>query len=198
MMKPSRKLLFGKTLLLAFAATIVAVTLLVYLTGLTSHRSVLDNAVISLSILAICFFIFLTVCLFNGLNVLDNYSHKLQIKWRKATVSLPENSWGIGDAPTDLPDIGDGLEGIIIGIVVWIFFTVLLVILLFVFQAIVWLSLVILTIAIYWVFIRSLKLIFSKSPQCQNDLPKSAVFAFAYTVLYIGWIYGVIFASTLF
>ena len=201
-MKPTRKLLFGKTLLLAFLATIAVISLLVYLTGLSSHRSVLDNAVISLTVLAICFFVFLTICLFNGLNVLDNYSHKLQIRWRKATKNLPEGGW-IGDAATgsssmELPDVGDGLEGVIAGILLWILFTIVMVLLLFVFQAVLWLFVVLFTIVIYWVFIRSLKLIFSKSPQCHNDLPKSVFYALGYTSLYVGWIYGILYVTTLF
>jgi len=157
---------------------------------------------ISLTILAIFFFVFLAICLFNGLNVLDNYSHKLQIQWRKATKNLPESGWiddaAPGSSSMELPDVGDGLEGVIVGILLWILFTILMVILLFVFQAILWLSVVLFTIATYWVFIRSLKLIFSKSPQCHNDLPKSVLYALGYTALYVGWIYGIVFATTLF
>ncbi len=197
-MRNSRKLLFGKTLLLAFIATISITILLVYLSGLTSHRSILDNSIISLSILAISFFLFLTFGLYNGLNVFDNYSHKLQLSWKNAKKRMPD-SWGSNfTGTTDIPDVGDGIGGIIVGVILWIIFTLALVILLFLLQAIVWLTFVLIAIAIYWIIIRGLKLIFSKSTECQNDLAKSVTYAFGYTTLYVGWIYGVIYASTLF
>jgi hypothetical protein len=196
-MKNLRKLLFGKTLLIAFIATISITILLVYLSGLTSHRSILDNSLISLSILAISFFFFLTFGLYNGLNVYDNYSHKLQLSWKNATKRMPH--WGSNfTGTTDIPDVGDGIGGIIVGVILWIIFTIALVILLILFQAIVWSTFVIIAIAIYWIIIRGLKLIFSKSTECQNDLAKSVTYAFGYTTLYVGWIYGVIYASTLF
>ncbi len=191
--------MFGKTLLLAFLGTAAIIILLVYLSGLTSHRSIVDNALISLSILALCFFLFLTFGLYNGLNVIDNYSHKLQIIWRKASRKLPDGSWAKDvTANAEIPDAGDGIGGIILGIVLWIVMSILLVVLLIAFQAVVWITIILLSITIYWILIRALKLVFSKSEVCQNDLPKSIVYAFGYTALYIGWIYGIILASTLF
>lgn len=198
-MKASRKLLFGKTLLVVFIATIVVTVLLVYLTGLTSHRSIIDNALISLTILAICFFLFLSYTLYNGLDVNDNYSHKLHFMWKRATTELPESTWArevVSNA--EIPDVGDGLAGIILGIVLWILFSIVLVFLLVAFQAIVWITIVLVAIAIYWVLIRGLKLVFSKSEICQGNLTKSTLYALAYTTFYIGWIYVIILLSVLF
>jgi len=199
MIKTTRKLLFGKTLFIAFAVTIIITILLVYLTGLQSHRAIMDNALISFSILAFCFFLFLFIGLYNGLNVIDNYSHKLEIMWRKAKDNLPDDTFS-GDSMdiSGFSDAGDDIGGIIVGIIFWIIFSIILVTLLITFQAVIWLSIIWLTMAIYWIIIRGLKLVFSKSQKCQNDLVKSLLYAFGYTTLYIGWIYGVIFISTLF
>lgn len=198
-MKSSKKLLFGKTLLIAFLGTIVITVLSVCLTGLTSHRSILENSIISLSILALCFFIFLTFGLFNGLNVLDNYSHKLQLKWRTALrKDHGDGSWVPDFGDVEAPDLGDGIGGIILGILLWIIVTIIVVWLLITLQAVVWLTMIILVAAIYWILIRALKLIFSKSTECEDDFLKSVTYATGYTILYIGWIYGVVYATTLF
>ncbi len=197
-MKTSKKLFFGKTLLIAFIATIITTVLLVYLTGLTTHRSILDNSLISLTILAVCFFLFLVLGLYNGLNVVDNYSHKLQMKWRKATQKLPDSSWASdAAASTEIPAVGDDIGSVILGIVLWIVFTIVLVFLLVALQAVIWITFLLIAVAIYWVLIRALKLVFSKSEVCQNDLSMSMAYAFGYTLLYVGWIYGVILATTL-
>ena len=197
-MKSSRKLLFGKTLLIAFLGTVIITILSVYLSGITSHRSILENSVISLSILALCFFLFLAVGLYSGLNVLDNYSHKLKMVWRKALKKDYGSNWIPDVGSIEPPDLGDGIGGIILGILLWILVTIVLVWLLISLQAIVWLTMIISVVGIYWVLIRALKLIFSKSSECEGDLVKSITYAFGYTVLYIGWIYGVVYATTLF
>jgi hypothetical protein len=196
--KQTKKLLFGRTLLIAFIITITITILLVFLTGLSSHRSILSNSLISLAILSACLFIFLVFGLYNGLNVYDNYSHKLQLSWRRAKKRLPD-SWASGfTGDTDIPDIGDGIGGVILAIILWIVISIALVFLLIFLQAVVWLTLILLAIAIYWIIIRAFKLIFSNSSVCENDLPKSISYAFFYTLLYAGWIYGIIYIASIF
>lgn len=197
-MKSSKKLLYGKTLLIAFLGTVLITILSVYLTGLSSYRSILENSIISLSILALCFFSFLTFGLYNGLDVLDNYSHKLQLKWRRVLNRDHGDSWLPDFGNVEAPDIGDGIGGIILGILIWIVVTILLVWLLISLQAILWLTMIIFIAAIYWVLIRALKLIFSKSSECEGDFLKSVTYATGYTMLYTGWIYGVIYATGFF
>lgn len=194
-MKKTRKLLFGKTLLIAFVATIITTVLLVFLTGLPSHRSILDNTLLSVSIHGLCFFVFITFGLFTGLNVYDNFSHKLELKWNKSKKSGPDLFIEI---PSFDPDIGEGLEEILVGILLWFLFTIAMFVLMFVFSTIVWVSSILLIIAIYWLMIRGLKLVFSKSTECENNFPKSFAYAFGYTVLFVGWLYGIVFVTTLF
>lgn len=197
-MKDTRKLLSGKTLLIALLSTISVTILLVFVSGLTTHRSFLENAVISLTVLAIFLFLFLTFGLYNGLNVYDNYSHKLQLTWKNASKQMP-GSWAsdiVGNMGA--PEIdGDGIGGIIVGIILWIIFSILLIILLVFLHAIVWATFTLLLIAIYWIMIRSLKLIFTKSPECESDLTKSVTYGLGYSILYVGWIYAIIYLSIL-
>ena len=189
--KTKRKLLFGKTLLIAFAATIVVVVLLVYITGLSTHRSILHNAWISATILAIGFFLFLSRGLYIGLNVVDDYSHKLQIYWKKR-----RKSNAILDANPHLGDFPDAGDSIIGAIIMWIFMTLALIMLLALFEVVIWAALLLMLLAIYWIFIRALKLVFSKSSECEGDLVKSCTYAFGYTLFYVGWLFLVIFIST--
>ena len=195
MKKTTQKLLFGKSLLIAFVSTIVVTILTVFLSGLTSHRSLLENAFISLTVLAICFLFFIAFGLYNGLNVYDNYSHKLQLKWRKAW--KPDNELVPDTSLNFDASFGDDLGGVILGILLWVVVSIVLVFLFFVLQAFLWLTLLFLALAIYWIMIRALKLIFHKSTECEGDLSKSIAYALGYTLLYLGWIYGVIYASTL-
>lgn len=191
-MKNSRKLLYGKTLFLAAIPTLIIVTLLVYLTGLESHRSIIDNSLISSTIIATTFFTFITIGLYNGLNVIDNYSNKLKLTWKNAKRSVKENEFaGNIDFPSMEADN-------IFGAIVLFFFVALAIIFLIAFIVpFLWVSIVFLTVAIYWIMIRSLKLIFSRSRYCENNLLKSLGYALLYTALYTGWIYGVIYLSTI-
>ncbi|UII31348.1 hypothetical protein LVD17_23940 [Fulvivirga ulvae] len=85
--KISKKLFFGKTILITASVTLVITILIVYITGLASHRTIIENSFISLSILCIALFTFVTTGLYNGFNVYDDLSHKLKFKWRGNTIS---------------------------------------------------------------------------------------------------------------
>ena len=173
----SRKLFFGKTLLIGF------------------HRAILNNAIISLTVLWISFFLFVTIGLFNGFDVRDDLSHKLQIKWRGTGLNL--DTYSLSESPFSI-DVGDGLEGVLVSIVLWIVATIVFLLFLILMEFVLWATLLALVMLIYWVLIRAMKLIFSKSQECQNDLPKSIYYALVYTTLYVGWLYGVIYLSSVF
>jgi hypothetical protein len=195
--KKNRKLFFGKTLLIAFVATLLITVVVVYITGISSHRAILDNAIISLTVLWGAFFLFVTIGLFNGFDIKDDLSHKLHIKWRGTgfnvnTHSIPENPISF-DVET-----GDGIEGCLASIVLWIVATIAFLVFLIFFEFVLWAAFLGLVILIYWILMRALKLIFSKSQECENDLPKSIYNALVYTTLYVSWLYGVIYFSSIF
>lgn len=188
-MKNSRKLLYGKTLFLAAIPTLIIVILLVYLTGLESHRSIIDNSLISSTIIATTF---ITIGLYNGLNVIDNYSNKLKLTWKKAKKNVGENDL-IGSI--DPPSFeADNIFGAIVLFILVALAVIVLAAYTFTF---IWAGIIILAVGIYWIMIRSLKLIFSRSRYCENNLLKSLGYALLYTALYTGWIYGVIYLSTI-
>ncbi|MFA0964848.1 hypothetical protein AB9P05_23770 [Roseivirga sp. BDSF3-8] len=192
-MKTSRKLLYGKTILLSVLATVAITVITVYFTGIESHRSLLANSYISFGVLATCFFLFLLVSLYNGLNVKDDYSHKLHLTWRKSKKFLPD----VGGGSDFLPDMGGG-DNPIGAFLFWIVATIVVVFVLIFILPFIWSGIVFIFLAIYWVIIRSLRLIFKKSPECEGNALKSIGYSLLYTMLYIGWIFGVIYLASLF
>lgn len=192
-MRASKKRVFGKTILIVSLLAITLTLLLVYFTGLKSHRSIIDNAFISLSILAVGFFIFLFAGLYRGFDVRDDLKDKFRVKWGRTKRFLPE-SWH-----WEIPDMGsaDGGEGCLAAIAFWLAATLAAILLVIILEVFVWGFLLVLIGALYWILIRALKLIFSKSASCQGNLIKSFGYAISYTTLYVGWIYGVIYISTL-
>ncbi|WP_422361393.1 hypothetical protein [Reichenbachiella sp.] len=193
-MRKRRIFLNGQTILIAASLSILSTVVIVYLTGLNSHRTIIENSFISLSILALVFLLFLSIGLYIGLHINDNLSHKFKIMWGKPKTTILSNSSTIPETP-GLPDVGDGIEGILLSIVLWVVMTVLFILFLILLELFLWAGLLGFVALIYWVIIRALKLIFAKSSECQGDLFKSVTYGAGYTVLYIGWVYGVIYLS---
>lgn len=193
-MKTGKKRVFGRTILIITILVTVTILLLVYFTGLETHRSIIDNAFISLSILAGLFFLFLFTGLYRGYDVRDDLKNKFVVKWGRAKRLLPD-SWD-----WEVPDMGSagGSEGCLAAIAFWLAATLAAILLVIILEVFVWGFLLVLVGALYWILIRALKLIFSRSARCRGDVTKSMGYALGYTTLYIGWIYGVIYIATLF
>lgn len=98
----------------------------------------------------------------------------------------------------EFPDTGDDLIGIIISIVLWILVSVVLLTVLFFLANVIWAVLLVLGLIIYWVFYRALRQAFIKSRICKGNILKSIGYGFVYTVLYTGWIFGIIWSSKYF
>ncbi|WP_242610674.1 hypothetical protein [Aquimarina brevivitae] len=60
-------------------------------------------------------------------------------------------------------------------------------------EAAFWITLFVILGMLYWVFFRALKLVFSKSPITKARFWTAATYAFGYTTLYLGWLYGLIY-----
>jgi hypothetical protein len=180
----------GKTAFYLFALTCAIVIITIWLTGLDIHRTISNNALYSLTIITLIFFSFVAYGLYRGVGLMDNFGSV------KNKVTFVEPSGISGDIPTaDFP-IGefasDGLEGILIGLVLWIGIFILTVVLVFFFETIVFAGLVIFTGMLYWIFYRATKLIFRYSRLTKNNLKKSISIGLKYSLMYSGWIYGII------
>jgi hypothetical protein len=176
-----------------FTVTIVVTVLTVlgiWLFGLGQHRTIFENSILSTSILSVAFFLFLTIGLYKGIKLKDDLgkiTDKIKID------KMPDLSHG-SELPSDIPDIGEAIAGVILGILVWILFSILLLLFVWFFGAVVWTMILVFVAMLYWIFFRALRLVFKNSNKCKSDLPTSVAYGLGYTTLYNFWIYGVILA----
>ncbi|RDC62170.1 hypothetical protein [Adhaeribacter pallidiroseus] len=188
-MKAKQTYLKGKSVFIVSLLVIGVTTSSVYLSGTSDNRSLTANLYWSLGIVATALFLFITTGLYLGVGVINDFPAFRSFK----TGEFLANS---GTIP-ELPDVeaGDGLAGVVLAILWWLGMTILCIILLLVVEAVFWFALFVLVAMLYWVFFRALKFVFSKSPRTKNKFAVSLLYALAYTILYTGWIFGVVYVS---
>jgi hypothetical protein len=189
---PNRRRFINTRGLFPISLIVIVLTILsVWFYGIGKHQTVIENSLISTSILSISFFLFISISLYNGTKLKDNIG-KITDRFDTKKIEYlkeitPENADGF--------DVGEGFGGIIISIILWIFATLVISYLFFLLGAIVWLSVLIFLAMLYWIFFRALRLIFKKSTECNGNVEKSVCYGIAYTMLYNFWIYGIIFLT---
>lgn len=190
-MNAKQTYLKGKSIFIVSLLVIGTTIVTVYLTGESCHRDLSANLYLSLAIIASILFLFMTYGLYKGIGLIDNFPKFKKFKSKSLTSNL-------GTLP-DMPGItlGDGIGGIVLSIIAWIFLFVLFVVLLIALEAIFWVSLSIILGMLYWVFFRALKLVFTKSAITKGNLGLAAAYAFGHTTLYIGWIFGIVYLTQL-
>lgn len=189
---PKKYFLETKLLTYSTAGIIILVILSVWFSGKGSHRSLFQNSMLSTSILAISFFLFISLGLYYGLKLKDNIGNILtKERIKKLSDKTPE----IGSFDFDGPALGDGIGGIIASIIVWILVSIVLVFLLYFLGIFFWGVILLFAAMLYWIFFRALRLVFKNSRYCKGNLSRSLGFGFFYSFLYISWIYGIIFLA---
>ncbi|MFP3590889.1 hypothetical protein [Chryseobacterium sp. SIMBA_038] len=185
---------FLETKLLSYSTLgiIVLVILSVWLSGAGSHRSLFLNSILSTSILAGAFFLFISLGLYYGLKLKDNVGNVLNHERIK---KVSDKTPTIDGFDFDPPDIGDGIGGIIVSIIVWFVFSIIITFLFYILGVFFWAVILLFIAMLYWIFFRALRLVFKNSRHCKGDLLKSLAFGFFYSFLYISWIYGIIFLT---
>ena len=188
-MKASKTYLKGKSIFIVSAIVIAVTALTVYVTGINYHRSINDNFLISLTIISVVLFVFMTYGLFKGIGLVNDFPKFKKFKSGEM-IDIP-----LGENSVSNVDTGDGIEGILFSIVSWILLTILFVVFLIVLEAVLWLSIFIILAMLYWVFFRALKLVFNRAEITKGNLLKSTAYALGYTLLYTSWIFGIVFIA---
>ncbi|MCL6220514.1 hypothetical protein [Zunongwangia pacifica] len=185
-MKIKQTYLKGKSVFIVSLIVIGITILTVYLTGINYNRSLTSNLFLSLGIIATALFLFITYGLYTGIGLIDNFPKFRKFKNRDLTSGVTN---------MDLPSIdgGDGIGGLIVSILWWILMSILFVIFLLVLEAVFWFSLFIILAMLYWVFFGALKFVFNKSKDTKGIIGISVMYSFAYTLLYVGWIFGIVY-----
>lgn len=179
------KYLFFSTLII-----ITIVILSVWLSGKADHRSLFQNSIVSTSVLAGSFFLFITTGLYFGLKLKDNVGNILN---KERLQRYADKTPKFDGFDFDPPAVGDGLGGVILSIILWIVFSILLIFLSYFFGLFFWSAVLFLGAILYWLFFRALRLVFKNSGKCKGNLLKSFGFGLFYSFIYISWIYGIIF-----
>ncbi len=191
-MKAKETYLKGKSVFIISLIVIGITILTVYLSGINYNRSLTSNLYLSLGIIGTCLFIFMTYGLYQGKGLVDNFPKYGKFKTREI---LPES-----DNLPDIPnfEFGDGLEGILISIVLWIAVSIIFVFSLIMLEAVFLFSTFAILTMLYWVFFRALKLVFSKVSVTKGNLGLSTIYSLAYTILFTGWLFGITFLVEVF
>ncbi|WP_430411363.1 hypothetical protein [Kordia sp.] len=191
-MKPNKTYLRGKSVFIVSLLVITVTALIVYLTGINLQRSITANFYMSLGIIATVLFLFLSYGLYKGIEIEDNFPKLKGFEFKKKL------SEGFTPEGTSVFDIGDGIGGVIVSIVMWIVVSIILVFLLIVLETVLSFSIALILAMLYWIFFRAMRLVFSKASHTEGDIGLAVMYAFGYTFLYIGWMYGVVYITTLF
>ncbi|MBB4805567.1 p-aminobenzoyl-glutamate transporter AbgT [Chryseobacterium defluvii] len=193
---PRKSFLETKIVCYSTLVIIVLVIVSVWLSGKDSHRSLFQNSILSTSIIAGAFFLFISFGLYYGLKLKDNVGsifHKERIK-----KAYPDKMPSFEGGDFDLPDVGGGDEGclgVIVAIILWFLAAIIIAFALYFLGFIFWVAVLFLAAMLYWIFFRALRLVFKNSRQCKGNLLKSIGFGLFYSFLYVSWIYGVIFLA---
>lgn len=188
-MKAKQTYLKGKSVFKVSLFVIGITILTVYLTSENYNRTVTSNLYLSLTVIGTALFLFMTYGLYKGIGLTDNFPKFREFK----TSELLTNSGNDVDLPS--VDIGDGIGGVIMSILLWIAMTIILFFLLILLEAVFWISIFIILTMLYWIFFRALKFVFSKSKDTQGDIGISTIYSLAYTALYLGWIFGIVYLT---
>ena len=188
----TRKFIDSKNVFIITLLVIVLTILSVWFYGIGTHKTVIENSLISTSILSLAFFLFITIGLYKGIKLKDTIGKITDKMNTKKTAFLKDIT------PSDFSglelglDVAEGIGGIVLSIVLWIIVTLILSYLFFALGTIIWFSILLFLAMLYWLFFRALRLIFKKSAECNGNFERIVFYGFIYTFLYIFWIYGII------
>ena len=188
-MKIKQNYLKGKSIFIVSLVVVGITILTVYLTGINYNRSLNSNLYLSPGIIAVALFFFMTYGLYTGIRLINNFP-----KFRNFKSGNFITNSGTGST-MDLPAVGDGISGLILSVLLWIGMSILFVILLLVLETLFWFSLFIILAILYWIFFRALKFVFNKSKDTKGDIGFSALYSLTYTMLYVGWIFGIVYLT---
>ncbi|MGB3607529.1 hypothetical protein [Psychroserpens sp.] len=191
-MKSKKTYLKGKSVFIVSLLVIGITILTVYLTGENYDRNAIMNSYLSLSIIGTTLFLFITYGLYYGIGLKDNFPKFREFK----TGDFIAQSGTTPNLPSI--EVGDGIGGFIMSILLWIGMTILIFVLLILLEAFFWVSIFIILAMLYWMFFRALKLVFSKSKDTKGNIRMSICYALMYSILYLGWMFAIVYLTEIF
>ncbi|MCB2409866.1 hypothetical protein [Hymenobacter lucidus] len=189
----------------AFFATLFVATatvLAVWFVGLRQDWSLFKDSLISISILSVSLFSFLTIGLFLGVKLQDTLGNVTDhIRKFPFADNVPDFGFGSGtgksggsDGGGHVEGHGDGCSHDIGDIFLWVMVALLVVVLFWAAAAVVWATFLTCTAVLYWLFFRALRFVFRHSATCRGNFSRSLRYGLTYTTLYVSWLYAIILA----
>ena len=185
----NRPYLKGKTVFIVSLLVIGVMALTVWLTGIQYHRALTTNFYLALGIIL---FVFMSYGLYKGVGLKDDFP---KYQSYKTGTFMEYDAAGRFKMPDT--DMGDGLAGVLLSIVLWVVMGIVFLLMLLFLEVLFWFSLFILIMMLYWVFFSALKQVFSKAAQTRGNLFLALAYALGYTLLYTGWLFGIVMLSTM-
>lgn len=96
----------------------------------------------------------------------------------------------------ELVDIGEGIVGAVLSIILWILLAVCFSLVLWIFGNILFIVILVFIAMLYWIFFRALRLVFKNSNRAKGSLLESIKWGVVYTTLYNFWIYGIFYITS--
>ena len=177
----------SSTVFISTIIVVLTITLIIFFTGLESHRSLYLNSLITTTVLSVIFICFITIGLYKGWKLKDDLGN-----FKKYLSKFPEPSDTAMDTSGFEP-FGDDIGGCLLSFVLWIVIALFGSLIIWLIGAFFWGAILVLAGLLYWILFRAIRLIFRNSATCKGNIMKSLQIAFIYTLIYVSWIYGVIF-----
>lgn len=175
-----------KKIFIITSCIVILTLLFTVLWGLECQKNIYEISLVSLTILSLTLFLFLVVSLYKG-SELNDTDDKIDIV---GTPDIPDiNTLGHIDLG------GEGIAGLLMGILLWIVVSVLFIILLWIFTTIIWAGAIVCIGMVYWVFFQAIKMVLKHSSTCKNNITLSIKYAGLYSILYTFWIYALVFIA---
>lgn len=168
---------------------LIAVIIATILTLALGHQRLLVELELTLGIVAIGLFLFLTTGLYLGARVRKNEQLVGELKLVDTGVGNLDVGSGI-----DLTSGADDPLGCLFAVIVGVLLSVLIVILMLLFLNLAAIVFFLFMLAVGWIFHRALRNVFAKSKRCRGDLLASIAYAGMYTLLYTGWLLAILMA----
>ncbi|HZY80959.1 MAG TPA: hypothetical protein VFE50_15660 [Cyclobacteriaceae bacterium] len=162
----------------------------VFFWGLGHHSTFFENSVLSTTILSVAFFVFITINLYRGVKLKEDVgSITTDTLPFQAAADIASNPPASESGPP--MDVGDGLGGILLGILLWIVWGIVVAVSIWFFANVLLVVIAAFAAMLYWIFFRAMRLVFKNSPRTKGRIWTSVQYGFLYTFLYNFWIYGI-------
>lgn len=176
----------ARTITFTSLAVLLTSVLLIFLVG---DQSPLVKAELLTASMALLMFTFLSCALFKGVRV-----HKRE-QFPELTAleeAFKQNENALGDVPFKAVGAADDLAGLVVGLMMFVVLLVVGLLLLPLIMNVLWVGVFMVIAAAFWIVHRGLRYVLVYSRSTRGDLGKSVWYALRYTMVYSGWLFGLL------